>query len=452
MRKTATEQPLPRANTATYTEEYNNITSPSYQTSPEANSIAKPEEEFSKTNLNNASIENVDEDLDKLDTVEETDATTLEAEKEPAYLSENVEDAAEVQGDETLRTDAEILGKHYPIRQLTEKAGNARMGAIEYTKANWENAKDTPGLIARHLAFKLAESSYNRRKNKVDQVAHLSDNHPLKRFRMKKLAKAEARLNRRKASFENRRNQMFGRLNEVKSNMESRRDATVAELADRRRAALTRRATRHVLSKEGAGWRERHQVAKEHVDSMPKEQRDRIANALLNAVEADKYSREASQQTRSAASASIEANNQVEAISGQLEHTRTELNSTRQQAGEITDMEADLVSVKENATKLQEKADSLSDDNANKFAAMNEAANAQREQEEMEKTIADHHKRLAELQQQEEQLTQSLIQSQKDIEKTRKALEVSKQNEAIAKKKAEEAQRAQSQRVNETFV
>jgi len=218
MRKTATEQPLHHANTATYTEEYNNITSPSYQTSPEANSIAKPEEEFSKTNLNNASIENVDEDLDKLDAVEETDATTLEAEKEPAYLSENVEDAAEVQRDETLRTDAEILGKHYPIRQLTEKAGNARMGAIEYTKASWENAKDTPGLIARHLAFKLAESSYNRRKNKVDQVAHLSDNHPLKRFRMKKLAKAEARLNRRKASFENRRNQMFGRLNEVKSN------------------------------------------------------------------------------------------------------------------------------------------------------------------------------------------------------------------------------------------
>ena len=124
----------------------------------------------------------------------------------------------------------------------------------------------------------------------------------------------------------------------------------------------------------------------------------------------------------------------------------------RQQAGEIANMESDLVSVRENAAKLQEKADSLSDDSANKFAATYEAVKAQQQQENMEKAIADYHKRLAELQRQETQLAQSLIQAQKDVENTGKALEVSAQNEIAAKKKAKATQQARDRSVENTFV
>ena len=45
---------------------------------------------------------------------------------------ESAENAAEVQANETLRTDQEFLGRHYPVRQLVEKASNARKGVVEY--------------------------------------------------------------------------------------------------------------------------------------------------------------------------------------------------------------------------------------------------------------------------------------------------------------------------------
>ena len=49
---------------------------------------------------------------------------------------ESAENAAEVQANETLRTDQELLGRHYPVRQLVEKASNARKGVIEYAQAS----------------------------------------------------------------------------------------------------------------------------------------------------------------------------------------------------------------------------------------------------------------------------------------------------------------------------
>ena len=365
---------------------------------------------------------------------------------------ESAENAAEVQANETLRTDQELLGRHYPVRQLVEKASNARKGVIEYAQASVANMKDTPKLLARHLACRFAESSYNRRKKKAEAVAHLSPKNPLRMLREKRLHKAKLRFDRDKARYESQRNQTFGRLDNVKNNMESRRKEAIAKLAMRRNEALARKETRRKLRDQGAGWLEARKAAKEHVNSIPEDQRRRIANALLNAVEANKRSQEAGWQTRYAEQASADAQNRVESIGGQLQQTRTELNSMRQQAGEIANMESDLVSVRENAAKLQEKADSLSDDSANKFAAMYEAVKAQQQQENMEKAIADYHKRLAGLQRQETQLAQSLIQAQKDVENTGKALEASAQNEIAAKKKAKATQQARDRSVENTFV
>ena len=129
---------------------------------------------------------------------------------------ESAEDAAEVQANETLRTDAEILGNRYPVSQMIKGAGNTLQWGKERAAAAWNNAMEQPGLLMDKFMHGLAQSSYDRRKAKLDEVAHLSDNHPLKKFRMRKLQKAEARLNKRKANLEIRQNRMTGRVEAVK--------------------------------------------------------------------------------------------------------------------------------------------------------------------------------------------------------------------------------------------
>mgnify|MGYP000935479717 CR=1 FL=1 len=412
--------------------------------------------------LDNGSVVHTDENgiPDYIEVPPEGDETTPESGQESGAEygdvepgQESAEDAAEVQANETLRTDAEILGNRYPVSQMIKGAGNTLQWGKERAAAAWNNAMEQPGLLMDKFMHGLAQSSYDRRKAKLDEVAHLSDNHPLKKRRMRKLQKAEARLNKRKANLERRQNRMSGRLETVKNAYESRREATIAELSERADKARTRKALREKMRKEqNVGWFESWAAAKEHVNSIPKDQRRRIASAVMNAAEASKNSQEASWQARYAERASADAQNRVESIGGQLQQTRTELNSMRQQAGEIANMESDLVSVRENAAKLQEKADSLSDDSANKFAATYEAVKAQQQQENMEKAIADYHKRLAELQRQETQLAQSLIQAQKDVENTGKELENRARAEAAAKKKAEATQQARDRSVENTFV
>ena len=412
--------------------------------------------------LDNGSVVHTDENgiPDYIEVPPEGDETTPESGQESGAEygdvepgQESAEDAAEVQANETLRTDAEILGNRYPVSQMIKGAGNTLQWGKERAAAAWNNAMEQPGLLMDKFMHGLAQSSYDRRKAKLDEVAHLSDNHPLKKFRMRKLQKAEARLNKRKANLEIRQNRMTGRVEAVKNAYEARREATIAELSERADKARARKALREKMRKEqNVVWFESWAAAKEHVNSIPKNQRRRIASAVMNAAEASKNSQEASWQARYAERASADAQNRVESIGGQLQQTRTELNSMRQQAGEIANMESDLVSVRENAAKLQEKADSLSDDSANKFAAMYEAVKAQQQQENMEKAIADYNKRLAELQRQEMQLVQSLIQAQKDVENTGKALEASAQNEIAAKKKAKATQQARDRSVENTFV
>lgn len=365
---------------------------------------------------------------------------------------ESAEDAAEVQANETLRTDAEVLGNRYLVSQTIKGAGNTLQWGKERIAAGWNNAKEQPGLLKDKFMYGLAKSSYDRRKAKFDEVAHLSDNHPLKKRRMRKLQKAENRVNKRKADIDRRHKRMSGRLETVKNAYEARREATIAELSKRRDEALARKETRRKLREQGAGWLEARKAAKEHVNSIPENQRRRIASALLNAVEANKNSQEASWQARYAERASADAQNRVEMLGQELGQTRVDLENTRQQTGEIADMEANLVTVKENVAKLREKAESLSDDNANKFAAMNELVKAENQQTEMEQTIANHHQRLADLQRQEGRLAQELIQAQANVESTGKELEDRARAEAAAKKKAEATQQARDRSVENTFV
>lgn len=371
---------------------------------------------------------------------------------------ESAEDAAEVQANKTLRTNAEILGKRYPVRRLVGETANTLQWGKERAVAAWNNTKEQPGLLKDKFMYGLAKSSYDRRKAKFDEVAHLSDNHPLKKRRMRRLEKAENRVNKRKADIDRRQNRMSGRLETVKNAYEARREATIAELSERADKARARKALREEMRSKrkeqnvDVGWFEAWVVAKEHVDSMPKDQRRRIASAVMNAAEASKNSQEASWQARYAERASADAQNRVEMLGQELGQTRVDLENTRQQAGEIADMEANLVTVKENVAKLREKAESLSDDNANKFAAMNELVKAENQQAEMEQTIANHHQRLAELWQRQGQLAEELSQAKVNAENAAQALKDKTQQEAAAKKKAETTQQARDRSVENTFV
>jgi hypothetical protein len=369
---------------------------------------------------------------------------------------ESAEDAAEVQANETLRTDAEVLGNRYLVSQTIKGAANKLQWGKERIAAGWNNAKEQPGLLKDKFMYGLAKSSYDRRKAKFDEVAHLSDNHPLKKRRMRKLQKAENRVNKRKADIDRRQNRMSGRLETVKNAYESRREATIAELSERADKARTRKALREEMrskrKEQNVGWFEAWVVAKEHVDSMPKDQRRRIASAVMNAAEASKNSQEASWQARYAERASADAQNRVEMLGQELGQTRVDLENTRKQAGEIADMEANLVTVKENVAKLREKAESLSDDNANKFAAMNELVKAENQQVEMEQTIANHHQRLAELWQRQGQLAEELSQAKVNAESAAQTLKDRTQQEAAAKKKAKATQTARNQSIENTFV
>lgn len=365
---------------------------------------------------------------------------------------ESAEDAAEVQANETLRTDAEILGNRYPVSQMIKGAGNTLQWGKERIAAGWNNAKEQPGLLKDKFMHGLAQSSYDRRKAKLDEVAHLSDNHPLKRRRMRRAEKAKARLDKYQARIDKRQNRMTGRIEAVKNAYEARREATIAELSKRRDDALARKETRRKLREQGAGRFEAWAAAREHANSIPEDQRRRIASLLLNAVEANKKSQEASWQARYAERASADAQNRVEMLGQELGQTRVDLENTRQQAGEIADMEANLVTVKENVAKLREKAESLSDDNANKFAAMNELVEAENRQAEMEQTIANHRQRLHELWKRQGQLAQELSQAKVNAESAAQTLKDRTQQEAAAKKKAKATQTARNQSIENTFV
>ena len=83
---------------------------------------------------------------------------------------ESAGDAAEVQANETLRTDAEILGRRYPVSRMIRDAGNTLQWGKERIAAGWNNAKEQPGLLKDKFMYGLAKSSYDRRKAKFDEL------------------------------------------------------------------------------------------------------------------------------------------------------------------------------------------------------------------------------------------------------------------------------------------
>ena len=212
----------------------------------------------------------------------------------PSPDSLSVQDAETTLNSETLATDVEILGKHYPVRQMINEIGNQRMRAVESASANWKNMLDTPGKMRLGLARSIAEGRLNRQRRKADAVSHLSDRNLLKRRRMRKLRKAEERFQKADAKYQGRKNRMAARKENVGKNVEQRRNEYRKELRARREAALGRRALRHELRAQDAGRFEARAVLKD----VPKEHLDRVGKLAAIAYASERQAARASKQEK----------------------------------------------------------------------------------------------------------------------------------------------------------
>lgn len=195
---------------------------------------------------------------------------------------------------ETLATDVEILGKHYPVRQMINEIGNQRMRAVESVTATWKNMLDTPGKMRLGLARSIAESRLDRQQRKADAVSHLSDRNWLKRRRMRKLRKAQERFDRANTKYQGRKDRMAARRENVGKNVEQRRADYRKELRVRREAALGRRALRHELRAQDAGRFEARAVLKD----IPKEHLERVGKLAAIAYASERRAAQADKQKK----------------------------------------------------------------------------------------------------------------------------------------------------------
>ncbi len=193
---------------------------------------------------------------------------------------------------ETFATDVEILGKHYPIRQMIREAGNQRMRVVESASANWKNLLDTPGKMRLGLVRSIAESRLERQQRKADAVSHLSDRNWLKRRRMNKLRKAQDRFQRADSKYQGRKDRMTARKENVSKNVEQRRTDYRKELRARRESALGRRALRHELRAQDAGRFEARAVLKD----IPKEHLERVGKLAATAYASERKATQADKQ------------------------------------------------------------------------------------------------------------------------------------------------------------
>ena len=192
-------------------------------------------------------------------------------------------DSIESTTDSEVRyTDAEILGKRYPVRQMVRELSNQRMRMLETTTASWKNMLDTPGKFRLGLSRALAERRHTRQQKKFDAVAHLDDTNRLKARRQGKLEKAAARLNEKQTAYDSRTHRMQQRIDNIDIHSNERREQTINELRARREMALGRKATRHELRSQGASVLEARKILR----SIPESHLTRVGSlAAMTAVD-----------------------------------------------------------------------------------------------------------------------------------------------------------------------
>jgi len=257
---------------------------------------------------------------------------------------------------ETLATDVEILGKHYPVRQMINEIGNQRMRAVESVTASWKNMLDTPGKMRLGLAQSIAKGRLTRQERKAEAVSHLSDRNWLKRRRMRKLQKARDRFDRANAKYQGRKDRMAARKENVGKNVEQRRADYRKELRVRREAALGRRALRRELRAQDAGRFEARAVLKD----IPKEHLERVGKLAATAYASERKAAQADKQKKSTVR---NENRTLEAIGDNRRRMSEAANQAKEADKTVNEYETIRIpKLKDHLTELRDKLKDRTDD------------------------------------------------------------------------------------------
>ncbi|HMS92782.1 MAG TPA: FHA domain-containing protein [Candidatus Saccharibacteria bacterium] len=222
--------------------------------------------------------------------LDSTNGTTLHTPEEAiAVTGESIEGHVEPDTDDTeedpsaaidaepdaeiRHSDAELLGRRYPVRQAVRAVGNQRLRAVESAQAAWKNTLDTPKKMRLGLRTSLAEGRVARHQARV---AAATEGTWIHQRRSKKLEKVTAKRNRIKSEYDAVTGRMKDRRTSVKDNFEKRKGDYVKELKDRAELARSRKALRHELKDQGAGFVERRKIVKDVIKNHP--------NVILEAI------------------------------------------------------------------------------------------------------------------------------------------------------------------------
>lgn len=304
-------------------------------------------------------------DLSQSDAIPDQGATDLAqgdgAQHEQIRPSESKTDThkSDIQAEpdaEVRYTDAEILGKRYPVRKLVREAGNKRITMIESAQAKWKNGLDTPAKMRLGLSQSIAQSLFNRHQRRLEEVGHLPENSRLRKRREAKFAKASQRLNRTKAAYEAHTQQMTNRTESVSRNAERRRAEYLQELRSRRERALARKTMRRELRSQGASRLEARSIIKD----IPKAHMHRVGNIAATAAASERFARKAAHGD---ARAAVKERRATKHLNENLERSQRYAEEAKRAtdiAHEIS--EKRLPAAKEHIARLQTQLSELSRD------------------------------------------------------------------------------------------
>ncbi|OYX53319.1 hypothetical protein B7Y92_03375 [Candidatus Saccharibacteria bacterium 32-50-13] len=201
---------------------------------------------------------------------------SIEGRPEPSADDEETDPSAAIDAEpdaEVRHSDAELLGRRYPVLRAVRQVSNQRMRLIESTQANWKNTLDTPKKMRLGMRMSLAESRVARHQARLENVP---ENSWLHQRRTRKLEKVTAKRNRIKSEYDTVTGRMKDRRTSVKDNFEKRKNEYTKNLKDRAELARSHKALRHELKDQGAGFLERRTIVKDAIKNHP--------NVILEAI------------------------------------------------------------------------------------------------------------------------------------------------------------------------
>lgn len=267
-----------------------------------------------------------------------------------------VEQQESPQDTELRYTDAEILGKRYPVRRAIREAGNQRIAAIESAKARWQNARDTPAKLRLGLSQSVTKGLLDRQLRKFEEVKDLPANSRLRRRREKKLLNAQARHTKAKNAYDTHTGTMKDRVDAVGRNKEARRDTYIAELRLRREKALARKTMRHELRSQGASWLETRAIIKD----IPKEHLDRVGAIAASAATSTRLARQTERRVSQSAKQETKLTQSLETNRAQAQQYAGEARAASDTLQEIQDIH--LPAAEQRVGELRAQISELADD------------------------------------------------------------------------------------------